>query len=89
MVTVSAQSYPELTANPNKEFNSMQKLILISTVAIFAFSLSAPVRAAVPVDAGLHSDGGQMEIEKRKKPRVKGGSGCDDAGDLAEHSSCR
>jgi hypothetical protein len=25
----------------------------------------------------------------RKKPRVKGGSGCDDAGDVAEHAACR
>ncbi len=24
----------------------------------------------------------------RSKPRVPGGSGCDDAGDVAEHSSC-
>lgn len=24
----------------------------------------------------------------RKKPRVPGGSGCDDAGDVAEHASC-
>lgn len=25
----------------------------------------------------------------RSKPRVPGGSGCDDAGDIAEHSECR
>lgn len=25
----------------------------------------------------------------RKKPRVPGGSGCDDAGDIAEHAGCR
>lgn len=25
----------------------------------------------------------------RSKPRVPGGSGCDDAGDIAEHASCR
>ena len=25
----------------------------------------------------------------RKKPRIPGGSGCDDAGDIAEHASCR
>jgi hypothetical protein len=25
----------------------------------------------------------------RKKPRVPGGSGCDDAGDIAEHPECR
>ena len=26
---------------------------------------------------------------KRRKPRVPGGSGCDDAGDIAEHAECR
>ena len=25
----------------------------------------------------------------RKKPRVPGGSGCDDAGDILEHPECR
>jgi hypothetical protein len=25
----------------------------------------------------------------RKKPRIKGGSGCDDPGDVAEHAACR
>jgi hypothetical protein len=25
----------------------------------------------------------------RRKPRVPGGSGCDDAGDIAEHAACR
>jgi hypothetical protein len=25
----------------------------------------------------------------RKKPRIKGGSGCDDAGDVAEHAACQ
>jgi hypothetical protein len=25
----------------------------------------------------------------RKKPRIKGGSGCDDPGDVAEHAACQ
>ena len=34
-------------------------------------------------------DNGTVKASGRKKPRVKGGSGCDDAGDIAEHADCR
>ena len=31
----------------------------------------------------------QGDFDKRKKKRIKGGSGCDDAGDILEHPECR
>jgi hypothetical protein len=40
-------------------------------------------------DAGSSDDNGSVKTSGRKKPRVKGGSGCDDAGDIAEHAACR
>lgn len=67
----------------------MQKLVLAATATLLALTVSAPVRAAVTLEPGIHADAGQAQIEKRKKPRIKGGSGCDDAGDVAEHPSCR
>ena len=32
---------------------------------------------------------GSTVIAERRKPRVKGGSGCDDPGDIIEHPECR
>lgn len=34
-------------------------------------------------------DNGTVSASGRRKPRIPGGSGCDDAGDVAEHSECR
>lgn len=31
----------------------------------------------------------EAQIVERRKKRVKGGSGCDDRGDVAEHPECR
>lgn len=68
----------------------MKPLILSFTLAAFALSFSAPVMAA-DQSQGVFSieDMSGTTVEKRKKKRVKGGSGCDDAGDVIEHPECR
>lgn len=42
-----------------------------------------------PVRATVRSADDGVIIEARRKKRVKGGSGCDDPGDVAEHPECR
>ncbi len=34
------------------------------------------------------NDDSSQTVSGRKKPRIPGGSGCDDAGDIAEHPEC-
>ncbi len=68
----------------------MKTLILTATLALFALSLTGAAHAAVMAD-GVYSitDLATASVEKRKKKRVKGGSGCDSAHDIAEHPECR
>ena len=68
----------------------MKTLLLTATLASLAFTLTAPVQAA-PKASSLMTleDALQADVDKRKKKRVKGGSGCDDAGDILEHPECR
>jgi hypothetical protein len=35
------------------------------------------------------NDDSNQSNSNRRKPRIPGGSGCDDAGDIAEHAECR
>lgn len=35
------------------------------------------------------NDDSNQSNSNRRKPRIPGGSGCDDAGDVAEHAECR
>jgi hypothetical protein len=35
------------------------------------------------------NDDSPQSNSNRRKPRIPGGSGCDDAGDIAEHAECR
>jgi hypothetical protein len=69
----------------------MKNLMIGATLAAFCLTMGAPVLAAVQADgvysADLVLDG--AAVEKRKKKRVKGGSGCDDARDVIEHPECR
>lgn len=68
----------------------MKPLILSFTLAAVALSFSAPVMAAdQSQDVFNIEDMSGNTVEKRKKKRVKGGSGCDDAGDVIEHPECR
>ena len=64
----------------------MKKLQLALALSLMA----APVMAA-DLSQGVFSieDMTGATVEKRKKKRVKGGSGCDDAGDVLEHPECR
>ncbi len=68
----------------------MKTLILTATLASLAFTLTAPVSAASKTDSITAFEAAlQGDFDKRKKKRVKGGSGCDDAGDILEHPECR
>lgn len=68
----------------------MKPLILTATLASLAFTLTAPVGAATKARSIVaFEQAPQGDFDKRKKKRVKGGSGCDDAGDLIEHPECR
>ena len=68
----------------------MKHALLSMTLAAFALSFAAPVMAAVQASALVSvGDMADSDLEKRKKKRVKGGSGCDDAGDAIEHPECR
>jgi FlaG/FlaF family flagellin (archaellin) len=68
----------------------MKTLILTATLATFALSFAGVANAGVDA-AGAYSveDLRSTSVEKRKKKRVKGGSGCDSAHDVAEHPECR
>ena len=68
----------------------MKTLILTATLAPLAFTLTAPVNAATKATSiTAFEDVMSGDFDKRKKKRVKGGSGCDDAGDVLEHPECR
>ncbi len=56
--------------------------------AVLALAIAGPAAAATHKPAGFNADAGTVVVERRKK-RVKGGSGCDDPGDVAEHPECR
>ena len=67
------------------------KTTILSALALaigLSAALTAPVIAAPShgFDTIKMMDDG---MDKRRKPRVKGGSGCDDAHDLIEHPECR
>lgn len=68
----------------------MKFLFLIATFGFMAFGLTAPV-AASPSPSALETPemARQHDVEKRKKARIKGGSGCDDAHDILEYPACR
>lgn len=67
----------------------MKTIVLTSLIAAFGLSAApsfAAVSSAPAFEQAIKADD---MVEKRRKPRVKGGSGCDDAGDAAEHPECR
>jgi hypothetical protein len=68
----------------------MKMTLLASAAALFVLS-TASFAAAPAQDTGVSAKStiaGDMEA-KRRKPRVPGGSGCDDPRDLIEHPECR
>lgn len=68
----------------------MTKTLLASAAIIFALSTTAFASAPVEeVKNGFKSTTEYNDLEaKRRKPRVPGGSGCDDPEDIAEHPEC-
>ncbi len=67
----------------------MKTLILTATFAAFAFTLVAPAQAAFVADGINALSQADSGFDKRRKPRIPGGSGCDDPRDLIEHPACR
>ena len=61
------------------------------TLLVSAFAIATLAnQPASAKSAGLWADApGSTVIAERRKPRVKGGSGCDDPGDVIEHPECR
>lgn len=66
----------------------MTKTIFATLAAAFAVSTLATLPASAKTD-GFWNDAGSTVMVERRKPRVKGGSGCDDPGDILEHPECR
>jgi hypothetical protein len=66
----------------------MTKTIFALLAAAFAVTTLGSLPASAKTD-GLWSDAGATVMAERRKPRVKGGSGCDDPGDILEHPECR
>ncbi|OYX42359.1 MAG: hypothetical protein B7Z02_12525 [Rhodobacterales bacterium 32-67-9] len=67
----------------------MQKLILAGTATTLLLGLNTTAFAKVSNLPGVDTFQIQNEIDKRSKPRIPGGSGCDDPEDLIEHPECR
>ena len=67
----------------------MKKLTLLLLTTGF-IATSIPLVSAKTDASGISQASGTAgEFSKRRKPRVKGGSGCDSAHDIAEHPECR
>jgi hypothetical protein len=63
----------------------MIRIALIAALALSAVSVGTASYAADGFNAALN----EPTTLERSKPRVKGGSGCDDPRDLIEHPECR
>ena len=67
----------------------MKALLLATTLASLTLGSVLPV-SAMSFAPGLYDAAAiDSDVEKRRKPRVPGGSGCDDPGDIIEHPECR
>lgn len=68
----------------------MKTLILMTTALVFAGTLGASAQPSNIRD-GFNTIQSEADnaVEKRRKPRIRGGSGCDDPGDVIEHPECR
>lgn len=66
----------------------MKKILTLTTAALVIFSYSVPASARITLGTGIVADD-QGEFDKRRKPRVPGGSGCDDPEDIIERPECR
>lgn len=66
----------------------MTTILRIALAAAIGVPALAPARAAFH-DTGVSAAVSADTMEKRSKPRQKGGSGCDDPHDIVEHPECR
>ncbi len=66
----------------------MKKSIVVLLAAGFIATSFSPVFAKASMTGISEFNGISNELSKRRK-RVKGGSGCDSAHDIAEHPECR
>jgi hypothetical protein len=67
----------------------MKSLLLATTLASLVLGSVLPV-SAMSLTPGLYDAAtASGDVDKRRKPRVPGGSGCDDLGDIIEHPECR
>lgn len=67
----------------------MTKLLTLAVATLIAIPAAAPAFAAGQGLPGVWTQDAGSVAEKRRKPRVPGGSGCDSARDRAEHPECR
>ncbi|MFZ1773092.1 MAG: hypothetical protein WAT78_03940 [Rhizobiaceae bacterium] len=71
----------------------MTKILRIALAAALALPVLAIVPASAAYQAATSADqalqGSADILQKRSKPRQKGGSGCDDPQDAIEHPECR
>jgi hypothetical protein len=66
----------------------MSKILLALIAAASVSTMLGASSASAKVD-GLWSFDSSQAIVERRKPRVPGGSGCDDPRDIIEHPECR
>ena len=66
----------------------MTKITLGLLAAILAVIMIGLTPSKASARDGI-STADETQIVERRKKRVKGGSGCDDPGDVAEHPECR
>jgi hypothetical protein len=66
----------------------MKTTIHALLAATMLMTLAAPTYAEAIKD-GFNIDAGSVTVDKRRKKRIPGGSGCDDARDIIEHPECR
>jgi hypothetical protein len=65
------------------------KTLALAMMAAFLATTAISVTPAVAKTDGVWSHDSNSIADKRRKARVKGGSGCDDAHDVIEHPECR
>ncbi len=73
----------------------MTKKVIAAALSAFVLVTSFPVAGLAAVDSTgwqnmpQASFDGTWTDEARRRPRVPGGSGCDDPDDIREHPECR
>jgi hypothetical protein len=73
----------------NIKVENIMSKILIALLAAASLSTALGVSSASAKSDGLWNYDGSTMVAERRKPRVPGGSGCDDPRDIIEHPECR